>query len=98
MIKDAILDGVIHNDRAEAWNLMLAAGRRPVRKLGIQETRVGREEMSRQLEQWAIVQRYRDMTTTSPSVIIFSFASRKHLPLLLPAAPLSPCVSTVSAY
>ena len=28
VIKDAILDGVIHNDRAEAWNLMLAAGRR----------------------------------------------------------------------
>lgn len=27
VIKDAILDGVIHNDRAEAWQLMLETGR-----------------------------------------------------------------------
>ncbi|MEO8588328.1 MAG: HD domain-containing protein [Flavobacteriales bacterium] len=27
VIKDAILDGVIHNDRAEAWQLMLKTGR-----------------------------------------------------------------------
>lgn len=32
VIKDAILDGVIHNDRAEAWQLMLETGR----KLGVE--------------------------------------------------------------
>jgi len=32
VIKDAILDGVIHNDRAEAWQLMLDTGR----KLGVE--------------------------------------------------------------
>jgi poly(A) polymerase len=28
VIKDAILDGQIHNDRAEAWALMLETGRK----------------------------------------------------------------------
>ena len=32
VIKDAILDGVIHNERAEAWQLMLETGR----KLGVE--------------------------------------------------------------
>ena len=32
VIKDAILDGVIHNDRTEAWQLMLETGR----KLGVE--------------------------------------------------------------
>ena len=45
VIKDAILDGDIHNDRSEAWQLMLATGR----KLGVEP--VVLEDIGRTQEQ-----------------------------------------------